>query len=52
MEFFKYWVRILHQADEDWMAVLRNIRRERQVWGMLENLLRREGADPIILEKF
>ena len=45
---FKYLGRILHQVDKDWPAVLRNIRRERQVWGRLGKLLRWEGEDPII----
>ena len=42
----------MHQADNDWPALLLNIRRKRQVWGLLGKLLRRDGADPIILEKF
>ena len=25
VDSFKYWGRILHQADEDWLTVLRNI---------------------------
>ena len=29
MDYFKYFERILHQAEEDWPAVIRNIRRVR-----------------------
>ena len=52
VESFKYLGWILHQSDEDWLAVLRNIWRAIQVWGQLGKLLRREGSDPIISEKF
>ena len=47
VDSFKYLGRILHRADEDWPAVLRNIRRERQVWARLGKLLRQEGEKPI-----
>ena len=50
--YFKYLERVLHQMDDDWPAVLRNIRRARQFWGRIWNLMRREGADLIILAKF
>ena len=49
---FKYLGRILHQEENDWLAVLRNIQRARQVWGWLGKLLRQEGADPILSAKF
>ena len=52
MESFKYLGWILHQADEDWPAFLRNIWRARKVWGKLGKFLRREGGEPIISEKF
>ena len=50
--YFKYLERVLHQMDDEWPAVLRNIRRARQFWGRIWNLMRREGADMIISEKF
>ena len=49
---FKYLGRVLHQTDNDCPEVLSNIRRARQVWGRLGKLMRREGADTIISEKF
>ena len=52
VDSFKYLGRILHHTYEDWPAVCRKIWRARQVWGRLEKLLRREGADSIISEKF
>ena len=52
VDYFKHLGRILHQSDEDWPAVLWNIRRVIQVWGRLEKLLGWKGADPIMLEKF
>ena len=52
MDSFNYWRKILHQADEDWPAVLCNIFRARQVWGLFGKLLRREVLDLIISEKF
>ena len=48
VDSFKYLGRVLHQEDDYWPAVLRNIRRERQVWGRLGKFLRREGTDPIL----
>ena len=41
VNYLKYLGRILHRVDEDWLAVLRNIQRTRQVWGQLGRLLRR-----------
>ena len=52
VDAFKYLGRVLHRTDDDWPAVLRNIRRARQVWGRLGKLLRREGAELIISAKF
>ena len=52
VDYFKYLGSILQQADEDWLVIIQNILRARQVWGRLGKLLRREGADPIISEKF
>ena len=44
--------RILHQEEDDWPQVLRNVWRVRQVWGQLGKFQRREGVDPTISEKF
>ena len=52
VESFKYLGRVLHRSDEDWLEVRRNIGRLRQVWGRLGKLLRREGAELIVSEKF
>ena len=52
MDSFKYLGQILHQVDDDWLAVLCNIWRARQFWGFLGKLLRREGLNPIIPEEF
>ena len=52
VDSFEYLGRVLYQEDDGWPAVLRNIRRVRQDWGRLGKLIRREGADPILLEKF
>ena len=52
LDSFNYLGWILHRADEDWPTVIHDIRRARQFWGRLGKLLRREGADPIISEKF
>ena len=41
VDSFNYPGRILHQADEDWPEVLRNICRSRQVWSRLGKLIRR-----------
>ena len=52
VDSFKYLGQVIHQTEDDCPAVLRNIQRVRQVWGRLGKFLRREGADPIISEKF
>ena len=39
-------------SDENCPSVRRNVWRERQVWSRFGNFLRREGADPIVSEKF
>ena len=43
VEVFKYLVRMLDRSDNDWPSVIHNIRKARQVWGRLWNLLQREG---------
>ena len=52
VDYFKYLGCVLNWSEEDWPEVCHNIRRERQVWGRLGKFLRREGADPIVSEKF
>ena len=44
--------RLMERSDNDYPEVLQNIRKARQVWGRLGKILWREGADPIVLEKF
>ena len=52
VEVFKYLRRLLERLDNDWSAVLQNIRKARQLWGSLEKMLQKEGGEPAILEKF
>ena len=52
VEVFKYLRRMMDRSYNDWPKVLRNIRKERQVWGRIRKMLRREGADPDVLDKF
>ena len=47
-----YLGRILQRSDDNWPEVLRNIWKERQVWGHLGKLLRQEGVDLFVSEKF
>ena len=49
---FNYIGRLLDQLGENWLEVLRNIRKESQVWGRLGKLLQREGAEPFVSELF
>ena len=48
---FKYLGRLLDRSDDNWPAVLRNIRKAQKVWGLLGKLLRREGKEPSDSEK-
>ena len=48
---FKYMGRLMDRLDNNWPAVHRNIRKARQVWGILGNFLRREGVDPFFFRK-
>ena len=43
---------MLDRSDDDWPAVLRNIRKARQMWVRLRKMLRREGVDISVSEKF
>ena len=49
---FKYLGRILTEADDDWPAVVGNIRKARRSWGRLTRVLSREGADPKVSQTF
>ena len=42
---FKYLGRFLAAEDNNWMAVVRNLRRARQKWALTNRILSREGAD-------
>ena len=48
MGMFKYFWSLLDQLEDDWLEVLRNIRKSRQVWGRLRKILRREGEETFI----
>ena len=52
MGSFKYLVWVLYRSEEDWPEVRRNIWRAIQIWGRLGKFLSREGADPLVSEKF
>ena len=41
VEVFKYLGWMLYRLDNDWPAVLQNIRKARQVWERLRKMLRR-----------
>ena len=40
---FKYLGRILTASDDDWLAVVRNLRKARRSWGRLSRVLSREN---------
>ena len=42
---FKYLGHPLDQMYDNWPAVRRNVKRARKFWGVLENMLQREGAN-------
>ena len=42
----------IDQIDDDWSAVRQNIMCARLVWGRLGTIMRREGAEPRVLEMF
>ena len=52
VKLFKYLRRLLDRSDDNWSAVLQNIRKVRQVWEQLGKILRREGAEPDVSENF
>ena len=42
---FKYLGRVLSAEDDNWTAVVRNLKCARQKWARLTRILIREGAD-------
>ena len=42
---FKYLGQVIAAEDDDWPEVVRNLRRNRQKWAWLNQILSREGAD-------
>ena len=49
---FQYLGRVLTVGDDDWLAVLGNLGRERKSWGRLSRILRQEGAYPKVSGSF
>ena len=46
MSEIKYLGRVLTATDDDWPAVVGNLRKARRSWGRLSRVIGREGADP------
>ena len=46
VSYFKYLGKVLSEADDYWMAVIRNLTKARVVWRRMTKILRREGARP------
>ena len=42
---FRYLGRVLMAGDDDWLAVVEKLVKERKSWGQLLRVLSREGAD-------
>ena len=49
---FRYLGRLLTATDDDWPAVVGNIKNARGSWGRLDRVLGREGADPKVSRNF
>ena len=49
---FKYLGRVITAGDDDWPAVVGNLKRARKSWGRLSQILIREGADPKVSGHF
>ena len=43
---FRYLGRVLKAGDNNWLAVVGNLGKARNIWGRLSRILSREGADP------
>ena len=52
VDVFKYLGWPMDQSDDNWPHVRRNIRKARQIWGWLRELLRQEVADLILSATF
>ena len=48
---FKYLGRILMAGYDDWPAVVVNLGKAQNIWGWLQRILSREGADKRVLGK-
>ena len=44
---FKYLGRVLTSSDDNWLAVVGNLKNERRRWTWMSRILGREGADPV-----
>ena len=42
---FNYMGQVLEAEDDDWLVVVRNLRRARQKWAWLTRILSRAGSD-------
>ena len=49
---FKYLGRVMTVSDDDWPAVVGNLKKARKIWGRLSRILIREGADPKVSGHF
>ena len=49
---FTYLGRVMTVGDNDWPAVAGNLEKARKSWGILQGILRREGATPQISGNF
>ena len=49
---FRYLGQVLTEGDDDWLAVLGNLGKARNIWGRLSWILSREGADPKVSGHF
>ena len=49
---FKYLGRIVTATEDDWLAVIGNLRKESRSWGRLSRVLGMEGADPKVPRAF
>ena len=43
---FRYLGRVILAADDDWLAVVRNLSRSRAVWKRMTIVFSREGVEP------
>ena len=43
---FRYLVRVISAADDDWPEVVRNMAKAREVWRMMTRILIKEGEEP------